>query len=250
MTPEEIVKLVRESAGSITKDVIAGVMKELGVSPKTLGALGNCGPAPCGCSGGGLNPESSVEAFITAGSPILALARAKKCPFVPWDLRITSEFPDTTVQTLPDNDLDERIPNDVIVKSVVFSLLNEETANATQLSSISDYFFNQQSGIECRMIVTGRPGYPTDASFIPIELKSDRQSSSDWPSGWLLTFTQGVTSSFRSTIVLPFAPIRVSQVFHIWTPLGEEWTNMKPAEAARELREKFGIECPEPYPCR
>ena len=210
---------------------------------------GSGGGCTTGSSSGGLGPHSTPEDFIRAGSPQLALAKAKGATLTPWVMTINAVLPDASTPALAQTSADQII-QDTLVTQMTFRLINGGSANTSTLQTMSDYYFNFQSGIQVTLNVGGRPGYPvvenyTDFSIV-IDTLCEGRGSID---GWILRDSQFLKMDFRPTIALPTSnvPINVSVAFKCWTAIGDEWVHMKNRSALDQLANDFGMDCGQSY---
>lgn len=179
------------------------------------------------CAGGAMSASNWATApigLVAQFSPLLALARAWKIPFAPYLLSVRGTFTDADVTVLPSAALENgqgRIDQITVVDQVVFNI-NQPTAFAGSIfKTQSDFFFRQQSGIECTLDVDGAPRYGVAPFFTPINAVADMLAE-DWPMGWVLTYNQGIRMAFQSTIPLPSLPTTVIATFRMWQGVGAD----------------------------
>ena len=190
--------------------------------------------------GAGAAPSFSVDEYLAMGSPKLALARALGIKLTPWVPIVAAEFPDTSTTLIPNVGFSaqpNKITQDMVCDGISINLLNEATANESSLSTMSDYYYNVQSGIDATMEVTGQPGYPVFPDFTPLAVISDMIGLGAYPKGWILTNQQGIKMSFNARIPLPVAPYRVVVAFRLWGPNWELLTSITTPDAIRMLRD-------------
>jgi hypothetical protein len=217
-------------------------------APVGLGCMPEKGAA--GYYGGGfkIGPASTVYDFLAAGSPQLALAKALSIPFQRLIFPIEAEFPDPS----PTGQLNVvpqfRIEQDTLITGCCYRILNEGTPNVSTLSTLSDFFFNYQSGIQCVLDVTGRPGYPVVPDFTDLSTVCDALGGSDWNDGWILNYTSSLKMSFIGRIALPTSPMLVTVSWRAWVPAWEELVRMTNFEAIKRLND-LGIETGERFMC-
>jgi hypothetical protein len=202
----------------------------------------------CGCDD--MGPLSAgVYAMLAAGSPRLALAKARGVPLAPYLMNIRATFPDTTTAIVPDVGADVKIVQDTLIDAMVCRVENQsETANQNQFQSLSDFFFGFTSGIEATLTVQGAPRYDVANRFTPLSNLCDVvNGSSHWPGGWVLTYQQQLKADFIPKILLPFAPVEVIMTFRTWTPVTQQFVDMSTREALDALQTEFGIQLTDTY---
>lgn len=210
---------------------------------------GSSGGGGSGASAGGLGPYSTPEDFIRAGSPQLALAKAKGATLTPWVMTINAVLPDAATPALAQTSADQII-QDTLITQMTYRLVNGGAPNTSTLTTMSDFFFNYQSGIQVTLNVGGRPGYPISQNYVDISVLLDTlgqgRGSID---GWIMRDSQFLKMDFRPTIPLPTSnvPYNISVAFKCWTAIGDEWVHMKNREALTQLRDSFGVDCGNSY---
>ena len=207
------------------------------------------GGCTTGSSSGGLGPNSTPEDFIRAGSPQLALAKAKGATLTPWVMTINAVLPDAATPALAQTSADQII-QDTLITQMTFRLINGGSANTSTLQPISDFFYNFQSGIQATLNVGGRPGYPVVENFTEISTIIDTMCAGRGSiDGWIMRDSQFLKMDFRPTIALPTSsvPINVSVAFKCWTAIGNEWIHMKNRDALDQLKSDFGMDCGQSY---
>jgi hypothetical protein len=220
------------------------------LKPGGLGAprLSKGFAAGLGCGDDG--PLSAgVYAMLAAGSPRLALAKARGVPLAPFTMNIRATFPDTTTAIVPDVGADVKITQDCLIDAMVVRVENQsETANQNQFQSLSDFFFGFTSGIEAKLTVQGAPRYDVANRFVPLSNLADVvNGSSHWPGGWVLTYQQQLSADFIPKILLPFAPVEVIMTFRAWQPVTRAFVDMSTREALDALQSEFGIQLAQSY---
>src|ERR1700682_1293706 len=103
-----------------------------------------------GCPGDDVDAEiaKDVARFLRAGSPRLALARARCAPFQPPVASIRAPFPSTSTTDIPNvgMDIQQKFCQDTLIEEMGFVLVNEGTsANGNIQQTLSDYFSNYQN---------------------------------------------------------------------------------------------------------
>jgi hypothetical protein len=197
-----------------------------------------------------LGPLSAgVYAMLAAGSPRLALAKARGVPLAPYLINVRAVFPNTDTVVVPDVGSDVKIVQDTLIDSLVIRVQNESTtANQNTFQAQSDYYYSFQSGLEATLDVQGAPRYSVAPKFTPLSTMGDLiNGNSHWPGGWVLTYQQQLWMSFRATIALPVAPLEVICTFRSWTPVTAEFTNMGNDQAIAYLQSEFGITLDDAY---
>lgn len=197
----------------------------------------------CACDLGPIEPE--IASMLAAGSPRLALAVARGVPFAPFVINVRAIFPDTSTNIVPDVGSDVKISQDVDVQALVIRVQNESvTANQNTFQAQSDFFYGFQSGLEATLDVQGAPRYTVADRFTPLSTLGDvALGNSFWPKKWVLTFQQQLFMSFRTTVLLPFAPIEVICTFRTKAPVTQEFSGvaMSNRQACDLLAKEFGI---------
>lgn len=204
------------------------------------------GGAGCGCGGSSAGGDawwaSAPVQKIAQFNPVLALARARRVPFAPWELPLAATFTDPDVTVLPSVAMANgqgRIDQITIVDSVRYTI-DQPTAFAGSIfKAQSDYYFALQSGIQVTMDVDGAPRYGVVPFFTPIK-DAIEMLGEKWPQGWVLTYNQSIRMAFQSTIPLPSLPTTVTVTFRMWQGVGAEWlVNMTIPQAWAELQKIY-----------
>jgi hypothetical protein len=222
----------------MSKAIIAKIAG-LGAPGETgAGAVNDLGPLDAG-----------VYAMLQAGSPRLALAKALGVPLAPYIINVRAIFPDTTTANIPDVGADVKIVQDTLIDALVCRVENQsETANQNQFQTLSDYFFNFQSGIEAMLDVLGAPRYSVAPKYTPLSNLCDVvNGNSHWPGGWILTYQQQLQMQFNARVLLPFAPLEVICTFRAWVPTNEMFVSMTNREAVDMLQTECGITLTDAY---
>ena len=205
--------------------------------------------AGIGCGDGGMGPLAvGVYEMLALGSPRLALARALGVRFAPYYMNFRATFDDPTVTDIPDIGSDVKIVQDTLIDEVNFTILNRSTsANQTVWQPQADYYFNKQSGIEITWDILGAPRPTISPKFTPLANIADGLLSfSRWPRGFILSYTQQMQMSFRSTVSLPYLPIDVCITCQSWLPMSDAFVDMTNKTAFAELA-CIGFECTTQY---
>jgi hypothetical protein len=202
-----------------------------------------------GCGESDFGPlATGIYSMLAAGSPRLALAKARGVPLAPYTINVRALFPDTGTTLIPDVGSDVKITQDTLVDSLVIRIQNESTtANQNQFQTLSDFFYGYQSGIEATLDVQGAPRYSV-APFTPLSTLGDpNNGEGHWPGGWVLTYQQQLFMSFRTKILLPYAPLEVVCTFRSWVPVTQAFVSMTNREAIECLQSEFGIQLDQSY---
>jgi hypothetical protein len=202
-----------------------------------------------GCGDSDFGPlATGIYSMLAAGSPRLALAKARGVPLAPYFVNVRALFPDTDTTLIPDVGSDVKITQDTLIDSLVIRIQNESTtANQNQFQTLSDFFFGFQSGIEATLDVQGAPRYSV-APFTPLSCLGDPNNGvGHWPGGWVLTYQQQLLMNFRTKILLPYAPIEVVCSFRGWVPVTQAFVSMTNREAITALQNEFGIQLDQSY---
>jgi hypothetical protein len=203
-----------------------------------LGAAPN--PTGLGCCGGTNDGDlvRAVRRYIHAGSPRLALARAKCAPFQPFSTSLRATFPATGTVTVPNVTNDQEFSQDTEILNVHLQVQNESPqANQNEFQAQSDWFYSKQSGIELVLQVLGTPKYQVVPFFAPIRSVDKDKLTKD--RCWILGLTQALRATFNARSPLPFAPYTVTLTFNGTCPAGDEFFagNMSRQDAFRQLGE-------------
>jgi hypothetical protein len=201
--------------------------KPQGVGARPMG-LGDCQPfAPGWCS-----PELScaVQEYLTIGSPRIAWAISQGVPTVPFKLNVIADFPDTTTDLVPDQGQQDKIVQDWVIRNVRYQVQNQRTPGG--VDSITNYYFEQESGIEAKLkTIGGGGGYNPVPEFTPI-----RQVAGPLGKPWLVTYTNAFKMDFIATVPLPFR-VKVTVTFEGETIYWPRLIDMTSLEAIRKLKD-------------
>lgn len=191
-----------------------------------LGAPPDVQPGQPPCCG----DDPQVWRFLQAGSPRLALARAKGIPIVPLIVSIRATFTSATDVDVPavglqgnQGGIPYRLVNDALIDTMVSRVVNKSTtANQNILQTFSDFMFGFQSGLEATLTVEGQPRYQVVSQFQPLSNIADMiNGNSHWPYGWILKPSEQLLMSFHAGVPLPYAPIDVIVSFRLWTTVSD-----------------------------
>ena len=200
-----------------------------------LGKCGSCGAWPSVPKGCTPAMAEAVYDMLTVGSPRLAYALACGVPLVPYDINCVALFGDVSVVLVPDVGQNVKIVQDQIVREIRFQVQNQTTPAG--FDSITNYFFEQESGIEARLKTVGAGGgYNPVPEFTPIKLIAGPLRR-----GWLLTYTNGLVMDFQATVALPF-PVKVTFTFKSETVYWPRLIDMTSYEALQKLK-SMGYVC-------
>lgn len=243
LTPDQFKEVMAELRATLGKPP-AGLGAPPGQRPKLFG-LGSCN-----CDTEMSGPLSQgIYAMLAAGSPRLALAKARGIPLAPQTLNVRALFSTTSTSVIPDVGSDEKITQDLLVDAMVVRVQNQSTtANQSQFQSLSDFFFGFTSGIEATLSVQGAPRYSPVDKFTPLSNIADVvNGGSHWPGGWVLTYQQQLKMDFNAKVLLPFAPVEVVCTFRTWQPVTQAFVVMSTREAIGCLQSEFGIDLASSY---
>lgn len=204
---------------------------------KTLGGAG------CGCDTGGGTGDawwtSAPIQKVAQFNPILALARARRVPFAPWILPLTATFTSNDPVVIPSSTLANgqgRVDQITIVDSVRYTVDQPNAFAGSIFKAQSDYFFAQQSGLQCKIDVDGAPRYGVVPFFTPLK-DALEFIGRKWPQGWVLTYNQSIRMAFQITTPLPSVPVTVTVSYCMWQGVGADWlVNMTVPAAWAELK--------------
>jgi hypothetical protein len=202
-----------------------------------------------GCGESDFGPlATGIYSMLAAGSPRLALAKARGVPLAPYIINVRATFPDTSTTLVPDVGSDVKITQDTLIDSLIVRIQNEsDTANQNQFQTLSDFFYGYQSGIEATLDVQGAPRYSV-CGFTPLSTLGDPNNGvGHWPGGWVLTYQQQLFMSFNAKVLLPTAPLEVVCSFRGWVPVTQAFVSMTNREAITLLQSEFGIQLDDSY---
>lgn len=173
--------------------------------------------------------------MLQLGSPRLAYAIANGFPLVPYEFTVQAIFA-TQGTTLADQGNQEKIVWDVLIDDICFQVQNGITPSG--LDSLTNWFFQYQSGIEARIKIIGAGGgYNPVPDYTPINLVARKIKRP-----WLLTCTNAIKMDFQATVTLPFSPVTVSFVFNGTTCYWPLLIDLPDVMAIKGL-EKMGYVC-------
>lgn len=225
-----------ENNGSKFPNYGLGACPTPGGGPPSGGSSGGCGT---------LGNNSTVEDFLRAGSPQLALAKALGAPLQSWAYILQTTLPDATTPALEVTS-NQTIIMDTLITGACFRLINgSATANSNQLQPLSDFFYNYQSGLQAQIWVAGRPGFPivdvpTDLSTLISPLPTSQCPG--WLQNFILTDAQAIKMSFTPTINFVSFPLTLTVTYQALTAQGNEWIHMKNRTAIQRLRDECNID--------
>jgi hypothetical protein len=212
--------------------------------------LGSCGENLPGGPGCDADTERAVYRLLCAGSPRLALARAMCVPFQPTLYNVRATFASTSQTDIPDVGADDKFSQDTLIDTLICTVTNGSTqANSNSFQTLSDFFYNFQSGITAKLQVLGAPKYSVASRFTPLKALADLISgNSHWPYGWILGLGQQILMDFHAFVPVPYAPIEVVCTFRGWIPTTDMFNqaNMS-ARDATALLEHYGFKVPQGY---
>ena len=106
---------------------------------------------------------------------------------------------------------------------------NQDTPSG--LDSLTNFFFEQESGILATMQIVGAAGgYQPYNFFTPIKLMCGPKKM------WLITYNNGIVMNFNASVALPF-PVTVTFVFRCRTSYWRKLLEMTSWEALCKLKE-------------
>jgi len=179
----------------------------------------------------GVEPAISklVYELLRAGSSKLAYSVASGFPLVEYAYTLEADFETTSTTTIANVGQDQKVVQDSIIDDVVYQVQNQNTPAG--LDSITNYFFELESGIEATMQIVGAGGgYEPYNMFTPIRLMCGPKKM------WLITYNNGIVMNFNASITLPF-PVTVTFVFRCRTSYWRKLLEMTSYEALCELKE-------------
>jgi len=215
-------------------------------------------PVIAGIARTGLGADSDVNGtkfydevieMLSLGSPRLALAKGLGVTFVPFVINIRGDFPSTDTTLVPDVGSDVKIVQDTLIDAALVRITNQSNiANTNVFQTLSDFFFNWQSGIEATLDVQGAPRYTVAETFTPLATLFDCGNGSGfWPKKWVMTYQQQLFMSFQASVTLPYAPLDVCVTFRAWVPQGDAFTELTNREALDRLAKRCGIVVTDAY---
>lgn len=196
------------------------------------GASQCSGYVPDGCTPA---MAAAVYEMLQVGSPRLAYALACGVPLVPYDIKVDGLFTDTSVTLVPDKGQTVKIVQDMVVHEIAMQVQNQNPPSG--MDSLTDFFFELESGIEARIKTVGAGGgYNPVPEFTPI-----KTIVGPLKKGWVLTYTNGLIMDFQATVPLPF-PVKVTFVFKSETVYWPRLIDIDSAKALERLK-KMGYVC-------
>jgi hypothetical protein len=206
---------------------------KIGLGCPNCGGAG--GPVPDGAT---VEMAKNVYRYLRLGSPRLAFAAACGVPCIPWSFRVEADFTSTSQTNVFQAGNDVKIVQDTFIEEIKIQVQNQNTPGG--LDSLTNYFFELESGIEAIMKVVGPgTGYVPVPQYTPLKHIA-RKFSQD--SLWLLTYNNGVQMDFQATVTpLPFL-VNVTVTFEGFTSAWPKIIDMTQAEAVRSLK-KLGYLC-------
>src|SRR5579875_3235646 len=135
---------------------------------------GTCGGATSAAAGGPCPPGVTIEMakdvyrYLRLGSPRLAFAAACGVPRVPWSFRVEADFTETSQTEVTQAGNDVKIVQDTFIEEIKVQVQNQNTPGG--LDSLTNFFFEMESGIEANMKVVGAgTGYMPIPEFTPLK---------------------------------------------------------------------------------
>src|SRR5579875_9832 len=205
---------------------------------------GTCGGATSAAAGGPCPPGVTIEMakdvyrYLRLGSPRLAFAAACGVPRVPWSFRVEADVTETSQTEVTQAGNDVKIVQDTFIEEIKVQVQNQNTPGG--LDSLTNFFFEMESGIEANMKVVGAgTGYMPIPEFTPLKHIARKFSKDQL---WLLTYNNGVQMDFQATVTpLPFL-VNVTVTFEGFTSAWPKIIDMTQAEAIKGLK-KLGYLC-------
>ena len=204
---------------------------------KTATGLG-CPPGSGGTSHcpTGFEPETAriIYDLLRAGSSKLAYSVASGFPLVEYAYTLEADFDSASTTEVNNVGQDQKVVQDSIIDDVVFQVQNQDTPSG--LDSLTNFFFEQESGILATMQIVGAAGgYQPYNFFTPIKLMCGPKKM------WLITYNNGIVMNFNASVPLPF-PVTVTFVFRCRTSYWRKLLEMTSWEALCKLKE-MGFLC-------
>jgi hypothetical protein len=237
-----LIEAVQNSNGGRGPRRVAG----LGAAPLDLQKSKGLG-APYDCQSDAFI-TMDVYQMLRLGSPRLALAKAWGVPFAPYYVNCRATFPTVATTYIPAVSNDQKIVQDTYVNAITGVLTNlSSTANQSSLQTLTDYFYNQQNGMNVTLDVQGAPRYSIAPSPTPVGTLADMLGSGSQPgNGWILTYQQQLVMNFQANIPLPTAPYELCMTFQGWVPRNDMFIDMRNRDAVAQLRAE-GYFVPDSY---
>jgi hypothetical protein len=179
----------------------------------------------------GYEPETArlVYDLLRAGSSKLAYSVASGFPLVEYAYTLEADFDSADTTEVNNVGQDQKVVQDSIIDEVVFQVQNQNTPAG--LDSLTNEFFELQSGIEATMQIVGAAGgYQSYNFFTPIKLMCGEKKM------WLITYNNGIVMNFNASVPLPFA-VTVTFVFRCRTSYWRRLLEMTSYEALCKLKE-------------
>jgi hypothetical protein len=181
---------------------------------------------PAGCPS---HVVEEVYRLLDLGSPKLAFAVASGAPLVPFYIPVAGLF-QTVGQTLvPKNGNPSRLVQDTIIEEIELQVQNQNPPSG--LDSLTNEFFELQSGIEATVKIVGPGG-----GYNPVPDQMPLKSIKGYlRRPWLLTYTNGINVDYFATVSpLPF-PVKVTLTFKGVTSYWKRLIDISPLECLRGL---------------
>jgi hypothetical protein len=186
--------------------------------------------------------DDPVQFWCQQGFPRLALAFAEGTPWAPYVFNVNAQFPSADVTNVPNVGADVKLSQDTIIDEIVTRIVFQRPPGNV-FQTMSDFFFNYQSGIRATLDVMGTPRYSVAPKFTPLStLTSITREKSKI--GWGLSWQQAVEMSFDAPFALPEFPCNVTVSFIGRIPQSEAYVGMNRLDAIARLR-AAGYEVPD-----
>jgi hypothetical protein len=181
---------------------------------------------------------ADVYQMLRLGSPRLALAKAWGVPFAPYYINNRATFPTVDTSFIPNVANDQKIVQDTFVNGITGIVTNlSETANQSTFQTLSDYYFNQQNGLNATLDVQGAPRFSLAPQFTPIATLASMLGYTSGPGrGWILTYQQQLVMAFQANVALPTAPVELCFTFQSEIPTNDMFVDMRNRDAVYQLR--------------
>lgn len=207
--------------------------------------LGGCGGAADAGGDAYGSRRAECDYWLSAGHPRIALAKILGVPFLPYLFNISCTFDSPAITTVPTVGADvKKLNQDIIIDGIAVSITND-TPPLNVFQTMSDFFFNYQSGIEATLDFQGTPRPSLVPNFTPVRSIGEIINS-DYPKGWVIAPTQAPVMSFNARIALPVFPITVKCTFRGKTPVNDLFVNVTSRDAIEALR-KCGVPISDNY---
>lgn len=173
-----------------------------------------------GMGSGGFSWRTADLKTVCEFSPQVALARYWKIPFAPFLQSITATFNNATDTIGPfalGANANDRLSLVSIVDQMVFHV-DAPTLNAGNAAQgFLAWWFARQTGVQANFTIDGSPRYVIAPDFTPIDTLCAMMTE-NWPSGWVLNYTQAPKMQFTTSIPLPVVPVTFIVTFRMWQP--------------------------------